>query len=152
GVLMFLFVAMLWIPGSLSDPHDRIGWVIVCRESSFGAGGWALAAGAVPGGGPRRRKALVTVARGLIGLAAGVFGLPHFVHPVSAPGVPLRKVLPEGIPARALVGYLTGAILLVCGAGILANKKTRALATYLGSWIVLLVVLLYGPLLIGSIS
>ena len=56
GILMFLFVTLLWIPGSLSDPHNRIGWVIVCRESSFGAGAWALAGGAVPGWGPRARR------------------------------------------------------------------------------------------------
>jgi hypothetical protein len=47
-----------------------------------------------------------------------------------------------------LIGYLTGAILLVAGAGFLVNKKTRIAATYLGAWIVLLVVFLYGPILI----
>ena len=152
GVLMFLFVTMLWIPGSLSDPHNRIGWVIVCRESSFGAGAWALAGGAVPGWGPRVRKTLVSVARVLIGAAAVFFGVQHFLHPVNAPGVPLVKILPDWIPARAAIGYLTGLMLLVCGAGILANKKTRALASYLGSWLVLLVAVVYGPLLIRSIS
>ena len=152
GILMFLFVALLWIPGSLSDPHNRIGWVIVCRESSFGAGAWALAGGAVPGWGPRARRILLTVARVLIGAAAVFFGIQHFFHPVNAPGVPLVKILSDGIPARAAIGYLTGAMLLLCGAGILANRKTRALATYLGSWIALLVAVIYGPLLIRSIS
>jgi uncharacterized membrane protein len=126
--------------------------VIVCRESSFGAGGWALAGGAVPGWGPRARRTLVTVARVLIGAAAVFFGIQHFLHPVNAPGVPLVKILPDWIPARAAIGYLTGAMLVVCGAGILANRKTRALATYLGSWLVLLVVVIYGPLLTLSTS
>src|SRR5262249_58302653 len=120
-----------WMRGALSDGHDRIGWVIVCRESSFGAGGWALASGAVPGWSPRMRRALLTVARALIGAAAVFFGVQHFLHPINVPGVPLKRILPDGIPARALIGYLTGAILLVCGAGILANRKTRAMATYL---------------------
>ena len=66
------------------------------------------------------------------------------------PGVPLEKALPDWIPVRAVVGYLTGAILLVCGACILAGKKVRALSTYLGTWIVLLVVCIYGPMLIGA--
>jgi uncharacterized membrane protein YphA (DoxX/SURF4 family) len=58
--------------------------------------------------------------------------------------------MPEWIPGRVIVGYLTGAILLVCGAGILVGKKTRMMATYLGAWIVLLVVFIYGPILIDS--
>lgn len=150
GVLMFLFVAMLWVPGSLSDPHNRIGWVIVFRESSFGGGGWALAGAAVPGWGPRTKSTLVTVGRVLIALAAIFYGVQHFLHPVNVPGVPLEKVLPEWIPARSIVGYLTGAILLVCGSGILAGKRVRALATSLGTWIVLLVVCIYGPILVHS--
>ena len=152
GILMFLFVALLWIPGSLSDPHNRIGWVIVCRESSFGAGGWALAGGAVPGWSARARRVLLTVARVLIGLAAIFFGVQHLLHLPNVPGVPLQRVLPDWIPARPAIGFVTGLLLLVCGAGIVANRKTRTLATYLGSWIVLLVVLIYGPLLILSTS
>ncbi len=34
---------------------------------------------------------------------------------------------------------------------MLLNKKTRMAATYLGSWIVLLVVFVYGPILIASL-
>src|SRR5262249_41006173 len=63
GVMMFLFVAMLHFPGALSEPGNRIGWVIVCRESSFGAGGWALAAGAMAAGRARAKNTLYTVAR-----------------------------------------------------------------------------------------
>ena len=58
----------------------------------------------------------------------------------ACPGVPLEKLMPAWIPGRLLIGYLTGAILLVAGACILLAKKTRMAATYLGTWIVLLVV------------
>jgi hypothetical protein len=68
------------------------------------------------------------------------------------PGVPLEKLTPAWIPGRLLIGYLTGAILLVAGASILLDKKTRIAATYLGTWIVLLVLFLYGPILIAQIS
>jgi hypothetical protein len=57
----------------------------------------------------------------------------------------------EWIPARPLIGYLTAAILVVAGAGILFARKTRLAATYLGTWIVLLVVFVYGPILIASL-
>ena len=50
-----------------------------------------------------------------------------------------------------LIGYLTGAILLVAGAAILQGEKVRVAATYLGSWIFLLVLFVYGPILIASL-
>jgi len=59
---------------------------------------------------------------------------------------------PAWIPGRLLIGYLTGAILLVAGVGILLAKKTRMAATYLGTWIVLLVVFIYGPILIAALA
>src|SRR6187397_522160 len=39
GIMMFLFVAMIHLPGALSRPHDRIIRTIVFREMSFGGGG-----------------------------------------------------------------------------------------------------------------
>src|SRR6202030_4078505 len=86
--------------------------------------------------------------RVLIAIAAMVFGVEHFLHPAACPGVPLEKLTPAWIPARLLIGYLTGAILLVAGSCILLNRKTRMAATYLGAWLVLLVLFLYGPILI----
>src|ERR1700720_836025 len=51
GIAMFLFVAMLDIPGSLASPADRFGWILAIRELGFGAGAWLLAAGAMTGAG-----------------------------------------------------------------------------------------------------
>jgi uncharacterized membrane protein len=124
--------------------------VIVCRESSFGAGGWLLAGSATPGWNARVRRVLVTTGRVIIPAAAIFYGVQHLLHPLHVPGVPLERVLPEWMPARALVGCLTGAVLLVCGAGMLVRRTTRATATYLGAWILLLVVVVYGPLLVES--
>jgi uncharacterized membrane protein len=149
GVMMFLFVAMLHFPRALASPRDRIAWVIVVREMSFAGGGWILAGNAMRGQGESK---LITVGRLLIAIAAIFFGVEHFLHPAGCPGVPLVKLMPLWIPGRMLIGYLTGAILLVAGAGILLAKKTRMAATYLGTWIVLLVLLLYGPILITQMS
>src|ERR1700723_4738748 len=38
GIMMFLFVAILIIPGVYAHPRDRIAWVIVIREMSFAGG------------------------------------------------------------------------------------------------------------------
>jgi len=43
---------------------------------------------------------------------------------------------------------VTGVFLLVAGASFLLTRKTRMAATYLGTWIVLLVMFIYVPILI----
>jgi len=151
GVMMFLFVAMLHLPGAVKS-GTRIPWTIVFREMSFGGGGWVFAGIAMGGdrGGPG--KGLIAVGRGLIAIAAIFFGVQHFLHPLGLPGVPLIKEMPAWVPVRPLTDYLTGAFLVVAGICFLLARKTRAAATYLGAWIVLLVVVIYGPVLIGALA
>jgi uncharacterized membrane protein len=151
GIMMFLFVAMLHLPGAISS-GGRIPWTVVIRELSFGGGCWVLAAIAMGGDGDGQRKGLATVGRVLIALAAIVFGVQHFLHPLGLPGVPLQKQMPTWIPARAFIDYLTGAFLIVGGVCLLLAWKTRMAAAYLGAWIVLLVVVIYGPVLIGALA
>jgi uncharacterized membrane protein len=153
GIAMFLFVGMLDIPGVAASPRDRIGWTLTLREMSFGGGGWILAGNAMreQGGGHGGSK-LITVGRVVIAIAAIFYGVEHFLHPANVPGVPLEKLMPAWIPGHLLIGYLTGTILLVAGACMLLNKKARMAATYLGTWIVLLVLFIYGPILIASLS
>jgi uncharacterized membrane protein len=148
GIMLFLFVAMMDIPGALASPRDRFGWTLVLREMSFAGGGWIFAGNAMRG--PGKAK-LIAVGRVLIAIAALFYGVEHFLHPAGCPGVPLEKLTPAWIPGRLLIGYLTGAILLVAGAYILLARKTRLAATILGAWIVLLVSFVYGPILIVSL-
>jgi uncharacterized membrane protein len=150
GIMMVLFVAMIHLPGAVKS-GDRIIWTIVIREMSFGGGGLVLAGSAL---GRLRRKgnSLITVGRVLIAIAAIFFGVQHFLHPLGVPGVPLAKEMPTWIPARAVIDYLTGAFLILGGVCFLLARKTRAAATYLGTWILVLVVGYYGPMLIGSLA
>ena len=97
-------------------------------------------------------KSLITVGRVLIAVAAIFFSIQHFLHPLGLPGVPLEKQMPTWIPARAFIDCLTGAFLIVAGVCFLLARKTRIAATYLGAWIVLLVVVIYGPVLIGALA
>jgi uncharacterized membrane protein len=149
GIAMFLFVAMMDIPGSLATPKDRIAWTLTLREMLFGGGGWILAGNAMRG---RTGSKLITVGRLTIGIAAIFYGIENSLHTANVPGVPLEKLMPAWIPAHLLIGWLTGAILVVSGVCILLNKKTRMAATYLGTWIVLLVVFIYGPILISALA
>jgi uncharacterized membrane protein len=151
GTMMFLFMAMLHLPGAVRV-GGRIAWTVVIREMSFGGGGWVLAGIAMGGNGDGKGKSRITVGRVLIAIAAIVFGVQHFLHPLGLPGVPLQKEMPAWIPARAFIDYLTGAFLIVAGVCFLLARKTRIAATYLGSWIVLLVVAIYGPVLIEALA
>jgi len=163
GIMMFAFVAMLIIPGVLARPRDRFAWTLVLRESSFAGGAWILAGNAMRGQSKSRftivqglviefAPFLITVGRVLIAIAAIFYGVEHFLHPANVPGVPLEKLMPAWIPARLLISYLTGTILVIAGAAILLARNTRMAATYLGAWIVLLVLFIYGPILIAALG
>ena len=93
---------------------------------------------------------LVTFARLVIGITALFYGVEHFLHPTFATGVPLQKVMPEWIPGRLFWAYLAGAVLIASGVCLVANKKVREAATYLGVTILLLVLCEYLPMLIAS--
>jgi uncharacterized membrane protein len=152
GIMMFLFVAMIHLPGALRHPHDRILWTIVFREMSFGGAGWILAGTAIDGWSGQGKSTLISVGRVLIAIALILFGLEHFLYPTGLPGVPLRKEMPAWIPGRVLIDYVTGAALLVGGVSMLLIRKTRTVATCLGAWIVLMVLVIYGPVLIAALS
>jgi uncharacterized membrane protein len=165
GIAMFCFVAMMDIPGALQTPGDRFGWILAIRELAFGAGAWLLAAGAMtsavsgaitksttnPATG-QVKTTFLTIGSVVVGITAIFYGVEFFLHPQGVPGLPLQKMMPDWIPAHLLINYLSGAILVVSGAAILLAKKTRLAATYLGTWIVLLVVVIYGPILISALA
>lgn len=152
GIMMLSFVAMIHLPGALSQPHDRFIWTIVFRESSFGGGGFLLAASARDAWRGRSRRILASVGRMTVATAALVFGVEHFLHPTGLPGIPLPKTMPAWVPAPQVIDYLTGAALLVCAASILLNRRTRTVATCLGGWILLAILVIYGPVLIVALS
>jgi hypothetical protein len=151
AVMMFLFATMLIIPGVRANPGSRFTWALVFREPSFGGGGLMLAAIAMGARDRGRGGILITVGRVLAGLAATVYGVLNFLHPLNVPGVPLEMVMPAWIPGRLFIGYVTSVILVVAGVCILLGKKVRMAATYLGTWIVLLVLMVYGPILIAAL-
>jgi uncharacterized membrane protein len=95
---------------------------------------------------------LITVGRWLVALTSAFFGIEHFLHPTGLPGVPLIKQMPAWVPGQALIDYLTGAALLLVAGSVLLNRKTRAVAACVGGWILLLVLVIYGPVLIAALS
>jgi len=152
GIMMFMFVGMLYLPFALTHLHARITWTIVFRESSFGGAGWILAATAKNGWSGRGRSTLLTVGRVCVTMALIFFGIEHFLHPFGLPGVPLQKEMPAWLPGRVLIDYVTGAALLAAAGSILLNRRTRTVATCVGGWLLLMVLVIYLPVLITALS
>jgi hypothetical protein len=150
GIMMFLFVAMIHLPGALRVPHDRFIRAIVFRELSFGGAAWILAGQAMEGGG-HGRSIVIAVGRVLILMTATLFGVEHWLHPTGLPGVPLQKQMVTWIPGRALIDYLTGAALLAVAGSIVLRRDTRRVAGCVGAWLLLLVLVIYGPVLISAL-
>jgi uncharacterized membrane protein YphA (DoxX/SURF4 family) len=155
GIMMFAFVAMMDIWVARAHPGNRLGWTYVLRELAFGGGGWLFAGSAMREADKKSNtvgRVLIAVGRVLVGMAAVFYGIQNFRYPLNVPGVPLEMMMPTWIPGRLLIGYVTAVILFVAGACILLAQKTRMAATYLGTWIVLLVLLVYGPIMVVSLA
>ena len=61
-------------------------------------------------------------------------------------------MMPLWIPARLFIGCVTAVVLVAAGASLLVGKRVRMAATYLGTWIVLLVLFVYGSILIAALA
>lgn len=149
GIMFILFVLMMDIPGVAGNPKDRFGWTLALRELSFASGAWALAGSQTEDWRSGGTSWMITVARYVIAIAAIFYGLEHLLHPAALPGVPLEKLTPAWIPGRLIAGYLTGAALATAGVCLLIGMKMRMAAACLGTWILIIVLLMYLPMVIA---
>ena len=152
GSMLLVFVILMHIPNIVETHGARLFWAIALRDTAFSGGAFALAGSlskrAPSGGAPM----LVTLSRFFVGIPAVVFGVEDFLHPEIAPGVPLDKITPTWIPGHLFWAYFSGAVLVVCGACIVVNKKARVAATYLGIMVLLVVLFIYFPIWFANLS
>ncbi len=141
GVMFLLIVLTIHLPNAISDPRDRLGWIVVLRETAFAGGAWALA-----GGG--KRKWMTLFGRFSLAIAVIYFGLDEVLHPALTPGVPDTKMTPAWVPLHALWGYPVGAFLIAAGAALLLNIRPRTAAVSIGVLMTLLTAALFLPILI----
>jgi uncharacterized membrane protein len=147
--LMFsLFVCMIYVPSALENPTERFAWSLLLRDLSFAAGAWSLAGLYSRASSPQQSKWMILFGRIAIAIAAIFFGVEHFLHPNSAPGIPLPMMTPPWVPFPNLWAYLAGAILLAAGIALALDKKPRIAATSIGALMTALTVFLYLPILI----
>ena len=145
GGMFLAFVAMMDLPGVITAQHDRFGFALLARETTFGCALLALAGSLAPRGSPWAR--LVTPCRIVFAVVALFYGVEHFLHPEFLPGVPLEKLTPPWVPVPRLWGYAVGAVLVVSGALLLAKRWAREAAAWLGIVLAATVALIYVPML-----
>ncbi len=75
-----------------------------------------------------------------------VFGVEQLLHGDHVPGVPLNRLTPEYVPGHGIWTYLTGVVYVLAAGLLLAGKKTRAAATWLGLTVLLVVLVVYVPI------
>jgi len=148
GLMFFLFVCMIYLPGALTHPTDRFAWTFALRDLSFSAGAWALAGLQCRASSPQQSRWMILFGRIVLAIAAIFFAVEHFLHPEFAPGVPLEKMTPSWVPFPSVWAYLAGAILLAAGIGLALNKKPRMAAASIGALMTALTLFLYLPILI----
>jgi hypothetical protein len=140
AALFWILAATTIVPGLVKHPDNRLFWVLVCRETTFGMGAFAY------GGMLAGRVWPRTIARIWVGLVLGFYGVVHFLQLDHVPGVPLEKLTPEWIPAAHLWAGLYGAILLVASVSLLLNQRARLMAAIAGLGATLLTFFFYGPI------
>jgi uncharacterized membrane protein len=144
--LMFvIFVLSLHLPEAIASPHDRFRWTVVLRETSFAAGFIAFAGAHRP-----RSKPLILIGRICAALPYLFFTVMHILHPQNAPGVPLAKLSPPWLFWPHVWATVTAAFLTAAAITILLNWNARTATTWLGSWILLLTLIVYLPMLIPA--
>ena len=148
GLMFFLFVCMIYLPGALAHPTNRFAWTYALRDLSFSAGAWALAGLHSRASSPQQSKWMILFARIVLAVAALFFGVEHFLHPEFAPGVPLELMTPSWVPFPSVWGYFAGAILLAAGIGLALNQRSRTAAASIGALMTFLTFFLYLIILI----
>jgi uncharacterized membrane protein len=152
GVMILLFVLLIHIPNVAGAPHERLLWVVALRDLTFSAGAFCLAAAEKEAWRPQDRHWVVAVARLVIGVVIVFMGVEQILHPELVPGVPLLKSTPVWIPAHLLWGYVSGVVYVICGVSLVIKKQARLAATWLGLFILLLVILIYVPIVVANPS
>ena len=146
ALTFFLFVVLMHAPSWAQNPRNRFALAVVLREISFSGGALALAASLTEQSRERRKHILATIARYFVAIPVLFFSLEQFMHGNYVPGIPLERMTPGYIYGHAVWTYLAAMVYAVAGTLLLAGKKTRAAATWLGLTVLFVELFVYVPI------
>jgi uncharacterized membrane protein YphA (DoxX/SURF4 family) len=143
ALTFFLFVVLMDAPGWARHPDNRFSAALMLRELSFSGGALALAASLTGQGQARAAQIQATVARYFMAIPVLFYSVEQFLHADHVPGIPLELVTPEYVFGHAVWTYLAAAVYAVAGALLVAGRKIRAAATWLGFTVLFVVFVVY---------
>jgi uncharacterized membrane protein YphA (DoxX/SURF4 family) len=146
ALTFLLFVVLMDAPAWAQDPRDRFRTALMLRELAFSGGPLALAASLARPQQQRSAHILKTIARYFIAIPIVFYSFEQFLHADHVPGIPLEAVTPTWIYGHSIWTYLTAAVYAVAGPLLLAGKKTRAAATWVGMIVLLTILAVYVPI------
>jgi uncharacterized membrane protein YphA (DoxX/SURF4 family) len=146
ALTFFLFVLLMHAPGWAHHPRDRFALTFVLRETSFSGGALALAATLSEHRHERGSRLLAVIARYFVAIPVLFFSFEQFMHGDHVPGIPLEPLTPAWIYGHAIWTYLAAVVYAVAGTLLLAGKKTRAAATWLGLTVLFIELVVYVPI------
>lgn len=149
AAMLFSFVLLIHIPNVIVTSGDRFRVAVALRDTSFSAGALAFAVAQAQQS-SRYTPAILRLVRWVIGIVSVVFGVEHFLRPQNVPVVPLEQLMPTWIPGHVPLAYVTGTVMIACGAGIVWRARARLAATWLGIYCVAIVLLVYLPMLLAK--
>lgn len=147
AIMFLVFISTMDLPGTIAQPANRINWVLLFRETVFGAGALALAATLLRQKSPQLSSTLILIVRIIFGAVLVFYGVEHFLHPECVIGVPLEKITPAWIPIHVFWAWVTGAVELIAGVALLINKRPRLAAAVVGAVNTAIVLFFYTPIL-----
>jgi len=143
GIMLFLFVLMLDLPGLIQNPHERLAMVGTLRDLSLSGPALALAGASLVVG--RRPGWLVETGRWFFGVSIVYFGAQQFLHPEFAPGVPFPVPMPAWMPGHTVWAWAAGTALVAGGVCILARWHARTASAWVGVVFLVFVIFIYLP-------
>ncbi len=146
ALTFFLFVVLMHAPSWAHHPRNRFALTFVLREISFSGGALALAATLTDHRHERESHILATIARYFVAIPVLFFSFEQFMHGDHVPGIPLEPVTPAWIYGHAIWTYLAAVVYAVAGTLLLAGKKTRPAATWLGLTVLFVELVVYVPI------
>jgi uncharacterized membrane protein YphA (DoxX/SURF4 family)/uncharacterized membrane protein len=142
----FLFVVLMDVPAWIQNPRDRIALTLALRELSFSGGALALGASLTVLERGRGGHVLATIARYFVAIPILFYSFEQFMHGDHVPGVPLERMTPTWIPGHAVWTYLAAVGYAVAGIPLLAGKRTRTAAAWVGLTVLFVEFVVYVPI------
>ncbi len=156
AVFLAIWVVVLQLPGAVAASASAHGWQDLsgiwlgfCEDLAMMSGAWTLMAMADQDGNGASTRFLtdatgLRIARTLFGIACLVFGASHFAFADFT-----STMIPDWIPARLPLAYITGAGHILAGVALVTGVLPRLAATLEAVMMSLFVALVHVPMLLA---